>query len=234
MLTYIQQATAGLLHLFYPHTCAGCGEHLTDNKQSICIDCFLNLSSTGFENIPANPVEKMFYGRLKIRAAFTSYYFTKNSPLQQIIHAFKYGSNRQVCIQMGFLMGKMIVDNQRIYPVDVLIPMPIHTEREKKRGYNQATLLCEGINQATNFSFNDHAIQRVKSTDTQTRKGRSERWANVESGFYVNDNSIFENKHVLLVDDVITTGATLDSCGGVILKSNPASLSVAALAWASE
>ena len=234
MLTYIQQAAAGLLHLFYPHTCAGCGEHLTDKKQSICIDCFLDLSATGFESIPANPVEKMFYGRLKIRTAFASFYFTKHSPLQQIIHAFKYGSDRQVCIQIGSLIGKMIDNNQRINPVDVLIPMPIHKEREKKRGYNQASLLCEGINMVTNIPFNDCAVQRKKPTETQTRKGRSERWANVESGFYVCDKSIIENKHILLVDDVITTGATLEACGEAILKASPASLSIAALAWASD
>lgn len=234
MLTNIQQAAGDLLHLFYPHACAGCGEHLSDNKQTLCLDCLMDLSPTGFENIEANPVEKIFYGRLRIRAAFAAYYFIKNSPLQQIIHAFKYQQDRKVCIQMGILMGQMIKNNPRINPVDCLIPMPIHRQREKKRGYNQATLLCEGIAQVTGIPVYEHVVQRIKSTETQTHKGRGERWMNVQSGFIVRDAFVIEQKNILLVDDVITTGATLEACGEEMLKANLASLSIAALAWASE
>jgi ComF family protein len=234
MLTYLKQAAGDLLHLFYPHACAGCGEHLSDNKQSVCLDCLMDLSPTCFEQIQANPVEKIFYGRLRLRTAFAAYYFTKNSPLQQIIHAFKYQGHREVCLQMGMLIGHIIKDNPRTHPVDCLVPMPIHTSREKKRGYNQATLLCEGIAQVTGIPVHDKNVLRIKSTETQTHKGRGERWINVQSGFIVTNPSAIEHKNILLVDDVITTGATLEACGEVMLKANPASLSIAALAWASE
>jgi ComF family protein len=234
MLTYLQQAAGDLLHLFYPYACAGCGEHLSDHKQSVCLDCLMDLSPTGFEHIAANPVEKIFYGRLRVRTAFAAYYFIKNSPLQQIIHAFKYQHHREVCLQMGILMGQMIKDHPRINPVDFLVPMPIHTQREKKRGYNQASVFCEGITQVTGIPVQDHVVQRVRSTETQTHKGRGERWINVQSGFIISDPSVIEQKNILLVDDVITTGATLEACGEVILKAGPASLSIASLAWASE
>lgn len=234
MLTYLKQAAGDLLHLFYPHACAGCGEHLSDNKQSVCLDCLMDLSPTGFEHIQANPVEKIFYGRLRVQTAFAAYYFTKNSPLQQVIHAFKYQGHREVCLQMGMLIGHMIKDNPRTHPVDCLVPMPIHTSREKKRGYNQATLLCEGLAQVTGIPVHDQNVLRIKSTETQTHKGKGERWINVQSGFVVTNPSAIKHKNILLVDDVITTGATLEACGEVLLKANPASLSIAALAWASE
>jgi ComF family protein len=234
MLTYLKQAAGDLLHLFYPHICAGCGEHLPTSEQHLCIDCLLELPETNFQHIIGNPVEKIFYGRIKIRSAFASYYFSKNSPLQNIIHAFKYQQNKEVCHQMGILMGQHIKCSSLMNNTDLIIPMPIHTDREKKRGYNQAAVLAEGISGVTGISFGIDLIIRNKSTATQTHKGRGERWKNVQSVFEVMDASNIQNKHILLVDDVITTGATVEACGEVILKAQPASLSIAALAWASE
>ena len=234
MLTYLQQAAGDLLHLFYPHVCAGCGDHLPQKDQSVCLCCFLSLPTTNFQHISGNAVEKIFYGRLKISVAMAAYFFSKNSPLQQIIHAFKYENHREACIQMGVWMGECIQHSSRMQHVELLIPMPLHLLREKKRGYNQAALLCEGIHRVTGIPYHIDAVARLKSTETQTRKSRTARWQNVQSGFVIKDPSAIENKNILLVDDVITTGATLEACGEVILKTNPASLSIAALGWASE
>lgn len=234
MLTYLQKTTFDLLHFFYPHTCAGCGEAIPSTTQSICVDCLIQLPETRFQHSANNPVERLFYGRLKLRAAMASYFFSKKQALRHIIHAFKYEQNREVCIQMGKLMGEHIKNSERLHPVDYLIPIPIHASRAKKRGYNQAMLLCEGIEQATGIPILANHVCRAKATDTQTRKGRSERWENVAGGFYIEGENKLQQKHLLLIDDVITTGATLEACGSVIMKAQPASLSIAALAWASE
>lgn len=234
MLTYLQQAAGDLLHLFYPHVCAGCGEHLPQKDQSVCLSCFLALPATNFQHISGNAVEKIFYGRIKINTAMAAYFFSKNSSLQHIIHAFKYENHREACIQMGIWMGILIQHGDRINGIDLLIPIPLHRSREKKRGYNQAALLCEGIHRVTGIPYDVDAVVRLKSTETQTRKSRTARWQNVQSGFVINDPTAIANKNILLVDDVITTGATLEACAEVMLKSNPMSLSIAALAWASE
>ena len=234
MLTYLKQAAGDLLHLFYPHICAGCGDSLPSSSQHLCMDCLLELPETNFQHITGNPVEKIFYGRIKIRSAFASYYFSKNSPLQQIIHAFKYQQNKEVCYQMGVLMGQHIKASSILNDIDLIIPMPIHRDREQKRGYNQADILAEGISGVTGIAFRTDLVIRKKSTATQTHKGRGERWKNVQSVFEITDHQSIQNKHILLVDDVITTGATVDACGEMILKAQPSSLGIAALAWASE
>lgn len=234
MLTYLQKTTFDLLHFFYPHPCAGCGEPLSSKDQSICADCYIDLPETHFQHSADNPVERLFHGRLKLRAAMASYFFSKKQALRHIIHSFKYEQNKEACIQMGKWMGAHLKSSERMRPVDFLIPIPIHPSREKKRGYNQAQLLGEGIEHATGIPMLRDIVQRIRATETQTRKGRSERWKNVEAGFYVEDESLLQHKHLLLIDDVITTGATFEACGSVILKAQPASLSIAALAWASE
>ena len=234
MLTHLQQAAGDLLHLLYPHICAGCGASLHQKDRSVCLSCFMALPATNFQHISGNAVEKIFYGRLKIHTAMAAYFFSKNSPLQNIIHAFKYDKNKKACIQMGVWMGDCIRNSIRMQGTDLLIPMPLHASREKKRGYNQAALLCEGVSRSTGIPYDTAAVLRVISTETQTRKSRTARWQNVQSGFEIHNSSIIENKNILLIDDVITTGATFEACGEIILKSNPASLSIAALAWASE
>ena len=162
------------------------------------------------------------------------YFFSKDSPIQHIIHAFKYEGHRDACFQMEIYLGTLLQKSTRMKDFDVLIPMPIHPSREKKRGYNQAQLLCEGIQHETGIPIHTDAVIRMKITETQTHKSRISRWQNVQAGFIVKDPAAILNKRVLLVDDVITTGATLEACGEVIQKAHPASLNIAALAWASE
>jgi ComF family protein len=135
---------------------------------------------------------------------------------------------------MGIYLGTLLQKSTRMNDFDVLIPMPIHASREKKRGYNQAQVLCEGIETATGIPHDKDAIARIKATATQTHKSRISRWQNVQSGFMVQEAAAIQNKRILLVDDVVTTGATLEACGEIILRANPASLNIAALAWASD
>ncbi|MFN9711100.1 MAG: ComF family protein [Bacteroidota bacterium] len=232
MLSILKNAGTDLLQLFYPNTCAGCGQLIHQKHHAVCINCFLELSATNFQNIDANPVEKIFYGRVPIQTAMAAYFFSKNSPIQNIIHAFKYQSNREAGIQMGKWMGEMLRESNRMHRYDILIPVPIHAKREKKRGYNQASLLTEGVESVTAIPTRNDIIMRADNSESQTQQTRIERWRNVETVFYISDGNVIEGKHILLVDDVITTGATLESCGRKILEYNPASLSIVALAWA--
>lgn len=220
-------------HLFYPHTCAGCGSDLLEQDQSICLHCYSILPETGFFGLAGNPIEKIFYGRLPVKKAAAGYYFSKSSVLQRLTHQLKYSGNREVGRQLGRWMGLQLQNSGRFTDVDALVPLPLFPEKEKKRGYNQATLLCEGISDVCKLPILNDAVRRKRYTDTQTKKGRTERLKNVEGSFELSDPHLIRQKHVLLVDDVITTGATLEACGFAITQAQNTELSIATLAWSS-
>lgn len=190
--------------------------------------CMEAMPETGFELHPENPVEKIFRGRIKIHAASAQYYFTKESLMQHLMHQFKYKENKELGLQLGRLMGEQIKKSNRI-AADALIPLPLYADKERKRGYNQATILCEGMAAALQIPVLDKAIIRPLHTETQTKKGRVERWRNIEGKFLLQRPESIQNKHVLLVDDVITTGATLESCGAELLKVDGVTLSIITL-----
>lgn len=220
-------------HLFYPHTCAGCGSDLLEHDQSICIHCYSQLPETGFASLSVNPIEKIFYGRLDVHSATAGYYFTKSSVLQHLIHQLKYKGRKDVGLQLGKWFGLQLKQSNRFSNLDYLIPLPLFPHKEKKRGYNQAAVLCEGISEIINVPVVKDIVLRKRYTDTQTKKGRSDRWVNVEGSFEVSDPVVLSNKNLLLVDDVITTGATIEACGFAIKEAADVNLSIAALAWAS-
>lgn len=220
-------------HLFYPHICVGCGSDLLEEHQPVCLHCYSNLPETGFFALQNNPIEKIFYGRLNVSSAAAGYYFTKSAVLQRLIHQLKYNGNRDVGYQLGQWLGLQLKNSGRFTSVDALVPLPLFPDKEKKRGYNQATILCEGMADIIQVPVINNLVERKRFTDTQTKKGRSERWANVEGSFAINNTAEMSNKHLLLIDDVITTGATLEACGQAILQAPATQLSIATLAWAS-
>jgi ComF family protein len=221
-------------HLFFPHTCVGCGSDLLENDQTVCLRCFAQLPETGFYDHPNNPIEKIFYGRLPVKEAMAAYYFTKSSVLQRLIHTLKYRNNPELGLQLGRWMGVLMQKSGRFTQIDALIPLPLFPEKEKKRGYNQAAVLCQGISEIINVPVVKDIVTRKRFTETQTKKGRNERWQNVDGSFDVANPLLLEGKHVLLVDDVITTGATLEACGYAIKEIENIELSIAVLAWASD
>jgi ComF family protein len=214
------------IHLLYPHNCAGCGSDLLENDQSICIHCFTNLPETNYAALPGNPIEKIFYGRLNIEYATAGYYFSKSSVLQQLIHQLKYKGNIEVGHQLGVWLGLQLQKSNRFTTIDALVPLPLYPSKEKKRGYNQATILCNGIAEIMNVPVLDKVVLRNRYTDTQTKKGRTERLLNVDASFEVSEPAAIQQKHVLLIDDVITTGATLEACGLAIKEENDVRLSM--------
>lgn len=221
-----------LLHLFFPHVCSACGTDIISTDSFICMKCLEAMPETGFELHPGNPVEKLFWGRLKLEAATAQFYFTKESLMQHLMHQLKYKGNKELGLQLGRIMGDQLKRSNR-FAADALIPLPLFPDKEKKRGYNQATILCEGIAETTGIPVIKHAIVRPQHTETQTKKSRVERWKNIEGRFMLADPEVVLNKHLLLVDDVVTTGATLESCGEVLQKAEGVTLSIASLCIAS-
>ena len=232
-MTNISKWLHDFAHLLYPHICAGCGSDLLEQDQTICLHCYANLPETGFFALPGNPIEKIFYGRLEVASAGAGYYFSKNSVLQRLIHQLKYNGNLEAGQQLGQWLGLQLKNSGRFTEINALIPLPLFPDKERKRGYNQATVICEGMADIINVPVMKDIVLRKRYTDTQTKKGRSERWLNVDGSFEISDPTQLQNKHVLLVDDVITTGATMEACGYSIKQIETVELSMATLAWSS-
>lgn len=231
MKTLVRPWVESLLHLIYPHCCAACGSDVLNTHQHLCLRCQAELPFTGFEHLPDNPVEKIFWGRLPLRAACSILYFSRQSPVQHLLHQLKYRGHRALGLALGREMGLALAETRRFQPIDVLVPLPLHPKREHERGYNQARLLCEGMSTCLGKPVVTELVNRKKATATQTRKNREERWRNTAGLFAAGPPNSIAGKHLLLVDDVVTTGATLEACGEELLKAGPASLSIATLAY---
>lgn len=222
-----------LLHVVFPHVCDGCGSDLLNIESRLCIRCLSSLPETNFEIHPNNPVEKDFWGRLPLINAAAHLYFTKESLVQHLMHQLKYKGNKDLGLQLGRLMGNALKNVSRFNKIDALVPLPLYPSKEKKRGYNQATVLCEGIAEILSVPILNKVITRPQQTETQTKKGRIERWKNMEGKFQLIDPLAIKDKHLLLVDDVVTTGATLEACGNELLNAPNVKLSIATLCVAS-
>jgi ComF family protein len=204
---------------------------MVTGDQLICLDCSSSLPLTNFWLHAGNPVEKIFWGRLRIAAAASMLYFTKRSIIQNLLHELKYRGNKDVGRFLGRMMGEKLEQSERFKDVDVLVPLPLFYDREKKRGYNQAAVICDGMAETMNKPVLKNAMRRTMKTDTQTRKSRAERWTNIQGKFELTGHSDISDSHVLLVDDVITTGATLEACGAELLKAKNTRISIATLAY---
>lgn len=231
-MIHLKEIKESILQVIFPHVCSGCGSDMLNIETSLCLRCIHALPETNFEKYSGNPVEEIFWGRVKLESAASTYYFKKESLMQHLMHQFKYKNNGDLCIQMGRMMAHGLLQSKR-FRVDALIPLPLFPGKEKKRGYNQSTLLCEGIAEIIKVPVIADAIIRPEHTETQTKKGRIERWKNMEGKFFVTKPEKISGKHLLLVDDVVTTGATLDACGTELLKVENIKLSIATLCFAS-
>lgn len=222
-------AARSLLHLFFPHLCAGCGSDQVQHEQLLCLHCIERLPLSKFETYADNPIEKIFYGRLPLVNAASYVYFTKDSLLQHLMHQLKYHGKKEIGLYFGKRMGEALQQSGRFTGIDALLPLPLFPERERKRGYNQATLLCEGMSGSLGLPLLTKSISR-QATESQTHKNRMERWQNISGSFTLQQPDVLRDKHILLVDDVVTTGATLEACGQELLKVPGLRLSIMTLA----
>jgi len=225
----LKEIKESILHVVFPHVCDGCGSDLLNIESRLCIRCIASLPETNFEIHPNNPVEKDFWGRIPIANAAAHLYFTKESLVQHLMHQLKYKGNKELGLQLGRLMGNALKSANRFSDINALIPLPLFPSKEKKRGYNQATVLCDGIAEILKIPVLNNVITRPQHTETQTKKGRIERWRNIEGKFQMIDPLKIQNKHILLVDDVVTTGSTLEACANELLKADNVKLSIATL-----
>lgn len=221
-----------IFHLLFPHNCIGCGSDTLSDDCFLCLECIVDLPHTHFANHRNNPVEKIFWGRVHVLAGMAELYFAKSSVVQNLIHEFKYRGNKELGNYLGNLIGKSLLESNRFQSIDAIIPLPLFEKKEKLRGFNQSEILCKGIAEITGIPVITKNVIRKVHTETQTKKHRTERWENVHQTFHVVNPENLAGKHVLLVDDVITTGATLEACAAEIFKINNVRISIAALAMA--
>ena len=231
--TWFSDVKESLLHLVFPHVCEGCGSDVLDRRHFLCLHCLSSLPQTDFHLHANNPVEKIFWGRLPVTHAAAQYYFTKKTMLQGLMHNFKYRGNKELGLYLGRLMGQSLAQSNSFLYAEALVPMPLYPEKERRRGFNQAAVLCDGIAEELNKPVLRNAVIRTHATESQTKKSRVERWQNTEGRFEVKDEEALQSKHILLVDDVVTTGATLEACGRTILDVKDTQLSIATLFVAS-
>jgi ComF family protein len=230
----LNQIKHNILHFFYPHNCVGCGFTLFNLQKFLCRHCLADLPLTHFERVQDNPVAKIFSGRLQIEKATAWLFFAKNGITQNVIHALKYRNNQNIGLAMGAIMAESLHDSDWWQGVDVLIPLPLNRKKLLMRGYNQAEVLCRGIASFNGIPIEEVAVMRKVYTETQTHKSRIQRWRNVAEVFDLLDYTHLQNKHAVLVDDVVTTGATLDACGQILSKVPGLKLSLLSLAIASK
>ena len=201
-----------VLNLFYPRVCAACGEILLNNEKVVCLKCRYTLPHTGYELHADNPMAQTFYGRVKFHAVTSCFFFAKSGKVQHLIHQLKYKGNKDAGVFLGQQIGLSIKDAPLFQGIDYLIPVPLHPKRERQRGYNQSLMIAQGINEVTGIPIGDKYLVRGIYTETQTHKTAEERFKNVKDIFEVHFADELKGKHVLLIDDVLTTGATLESC----------------------
>lgn len=218
-------------HLFFPHICAGCGTDNLSLHTPLCMQCVNQLPLTNFQLHADNIIEKYFWGRLPVNAATSLCHFTGGSLIQHLLHQLKYNGNKEMGYFLGTMIGIALQSSERFAHIEALVPLPLYAERERRRGYNQAAVLCDGIAGIINVPVETGAVIRLSATATQTKKNRTERWQNMEGKFELVKPELIAGKHVLLVDDVITTGATLEACGHELLKAGGIQLSIATLAY---
>ncbi len=220
-----------LLELFLPQYCCGCMQRLSPGEHILCLRCLSELPETHFHLYSDNPVARKLTGRVSFENATASYYFHKSSIVQNIIHHFKYKGKEKAAFFMGKLMGKMLQTSTGFGSIDGIVPVPLHPKKLKKRGYNQSRILGNGISEVLKKPVLPHVLKRRKFTQTQTRLSVTDRWQNVKSAFAPATENI-PDLHLLLVDDVITSGATLEACAAVLKNMAKVKISIAALAIA--
>lgn len=228
----VKRLATDIIGLLFPELCNACGTHLYYGEKEICTKCLYDLPYTDYHLYTDNPVAKQLWGRLPCNAAMAMLYFRKGTKVQNLMHSLKYKGQTEVGVRLGNLLGEKLKLSAQYNDIDLIIPVPLHPKKEKIRGYNQSEFIAKGIAEVLDIPMSTTHLLRDKSTDSQTKKSRYVRYENMQSVFNVHHAKQIGNLHVLLVDDVITTGATLEACGNALLTIGIKKLSIAAIAFA--
>jgi len=222
-----------LKHLFFPEICNSCKLQLSDNEHFLCTSCRHHLPITNFHFDKDESVKKVFYGRSKIENGTALLRFEKKGRVQHLMHQLKYGKNETISSFFGDWLGEELKTIDAYNNIDVVIPVPLHPKKQKKRGYNQVTLFGQQIAKALSANYNDHVLTKIRSTSSsQASKKRLERWQFNNEQFSTTNIDQLNGKHILLVDDIITTGNTLEACILELNKAENIKISIAVMAIA--
>ncbi len=224
----------GFFHILFPKLCPGCGQYLPATSPIVCLQCEAKLPFTNFHLHTENPFTERFWGRVPLKAGVAMLHFGKGGITQHLLHAIKYKGHKQLAQSLGHLYGANLQIQSCLPSIDCIVPVPLHAKKHKTRGFNQSAWWGKGLGESLQLPCLEKSLVRIKDTATQTRMNRLERLNNVEDAFQVGTPEALLGKHVLLVDDVLTTGATLEACGLKILELEGTKLSMATLAIAQE
>lgn len=210
-----------------------CHNDLAEGESVICTSCLYHIPRTRYWFEAENPVAKIFWGRVLVENACSFFFFAKGSRYRKLLHHLKYNGKREVGFVLGKEFGNELSKVDFYKSIDFIVPVPLHPKRLKQRGYNQAEEIAKGLKESMGIPISTDNLIRAEYTETQTRKTRTERVKNVSKAFKLDNPEAFKGKHVLIVDDVVTTGATLEECASTVLKAENVKVSIATLAYAS-
>ncbi len=223
---------SSLINILYPNACAGCQSILLFGENHICLSCHSRLplvlwdETKGFQDL-----QQRFWGRVPLEYALPYLHMSRKGIVQKLLHDIKYGGNKELAELLGTWLAHQLIE-KHITAFDYVLPVPLHPKKLKIRGYNQSEYFAKGISNVLGLEVRTDILLRKYFTATQTKKSKFDRWINVETVFELADKNELTGKHVLLVDDVITTGATVEACAQEILKSKPGAISIACIAIA--
>lgn len=223
---------ADFFNLFFPRVCLICSRGLYQHEKHICRLCEKELPRSYFHLADDNLVEKLFWGRINVKRASSFLLYTKGSMVKNILHSIKYRHKKELGYELAKLYSDDLKEVNFFGDIDVVIPVPLHDKKLRLRGYNQSEWIAKGFSESLNAELVVDNLFKKMSTSSQTKKNRYERWENVGEVFDIRDKTLFEHKNILLVDDVLTTGATLEACAKVILQVKGITINVVTLAYA--
>ena len=220
------------LSLIYPELCYACGKGLVNQERCLCTFCKYQLPQTNLYRDRNNPISKLVWGRVNRHSAAAYYHFEKGGKVQELIHQLKYKGHEDIGAVLGASFGQVLKKSDMYEGIDVVLPVPLHPRRLKQRGYNQSESFARGLAKGIGAECLTDKLCRIVNTTTQTYRSRFDRWSNMQSVFGVRSPDYLDGAHVLLADDVITTGSTLEACAQVLHMVPNVKVSVAAIASA--